>query len=162
MIAYIAGEHKTINQIITVRSSKGTYHPRKRSTEARKDIMKPIMKCLVADDSAHIRELFVMALEEFGHSVIAVNGKRDALDALAKNQFDFVLTDNDMPTQNDGMEVVEQARKLLPNAVIWLSSGRADSEMEARSIGLGADKCFFKPYVYDHLRHFAKEGLVVA
>lgn len=124
--------------------------------------MKLTMKCLVADDSVHIRELFVMALEEYGHSVIAVSGKREALDMLATHSFDFILTDNDMPTQNDGMEVVEQARKMLPNAIIWLNSGRADSEMESRSIGLGADKCLFKPDVYDHLRHFAKESLAVA
>ncbi|MEV0570458.1 response regulator [Dactylosporangium sp. NPDC050588] len=45
---------------------------------------------LVAEDDPDIRELFTMALESAGASVVAVTSGGEALEALRKDQFDLV------------------------------------------------------------------------
>jgi two-component system chemotaxis response regulator CheY len=68
------------------------------------------MKILVVDDSITIRRIISNALKTVGfpETVEAVNGK-DALEKLASNKIDFIITDWNMPEMN-GLDLIKEIR----------------------------------------------------
>ena len=106
------------------------------------------MRILIADDDAGSRELLTELLRHSGHSVTAVFDGREALDALAKDRFEIVLMDEEMP----GMSGLEATRAILQAAVagekrpiIIGISGNNTQEDEQRCLAAGMDAFFSKP-----------------
>lgn len=97
-------------------------------------------RVLVVDDSELTRDVLVSALEQLGCRVAeAVNGAR-ALERLAAERFDLVLTDIDMP-ELDGLALLARIRATPQTArlpVIVLTT-RAEGSFLARASELGAD-----------------------
>jgi CheY-like chemotaxis protein len=58
------------------------------------DAEAPAATVLVAEDDPDIRDLFTMALESAGAAVVAVNSGAAALEALQRQKFDLLVTDN--------------------------------------------------------------------
>jgi two-component system, sensor histidine kinase and response regulator len=106
------------------------------------------MQILVADDDAGSRELLTEMLRHSGHSVTAVLNGREALDALARNRFEVVLMDEEMPV----MSGIEATRAILRASVagekrpiIIGISGNNTAEDEKRCLEAGMDAFFAKP-----------------
>jgi len=72
-------------------------------------------RLLVADDSAVNREVAIEALSRLGCQVTLVNDGRQAVEAVATEQFDLVLMDASMP-EMDGYEATIDIRKAEKNA----------------------------------------------
>ena len=68
---------------------------------------------LVVDDSVSIRQMVEMTLKGAGYTVTTAQDGQDALDKCKSQQFNFVLTDQNMPRM-DGREAL-QAIKTNPN-----------------------------------------------
>lgn len=67
--------------------------------------------------------MLYLALTSRGHSVTAVAGGAEALDALQNTKFDLVITDVLMPAI-DGIEVIAQVRRMHPQTgIIAMTSG---------------------------------------
>jgi two-component system chemotaxis response regulator CheY len=68
------------------------------------------IKILVVDDSMTLRRILTNALKTLGfpETVEAVNGK-DALEKLASNNVDFIITDWNMPEMN-GLDFIKEVR----------------------------------------------------
>jgi two-component system chemotaxis response regulator CheY len=68
------------------------------------------IKILVVDDSMTLRRILTNALKSLGfpETVEAVNGK-DALEKLASNNVDFIITDWNMPEMN-GLDFIKEVR----------------------------------------------------
>lgn len=64
---------------------------------------------LLAEDNPVNRKLAVRQLERWGHSVVAVNNGREAVDQLDRETFDLVLMDISMP-EMDGLEATSLIR----------------------------------------------------
>lgn len=117
------------------------------------------MNILVVDDESVLREMLRMYLEKSGHSVIEAENASDANNRLQKEKFDLIITDNDMPQQNQGLAVIEKARSLpSPPRIIW-ASGRVLSNPETadKAQQLGADRVVCKS---DLLELLLKEGII--
>jgi CheY-like chemotaxis protein len=106
------------------------------------------MHILVADDDTGSRELLTELLRHGGHSVTAVPDGREALAALAKDTFDIVLMDEEMPV----MSGLEAARAILKatapgqkRPIIVGISGNSTSEDEQRCLAAGMDSFLAKP-----------------
>jgi two-component system, sensor histidine kinase and response regulator len=106
------------------------------------------MRILIADDDTGTRELLTDLLRHSGHSVTAVADGRAALDALAKERFEIVLMDEEMPVMNG----IEAARAIVQAAVagekrpiIIGISGNTSPEDEQRCLEAGMDAFFSKP-----------------
>ena len=71
------------------------------------------LTALIADDSASIRLVLSITLRDAGIEVIEATNGQEALSAAEKQQFDFVITDINMPVM-DGVDLIKQLRT-LPN-----------------------------------------------
>jgi len=69
-----------------------------------------VLRVLVAEDNAVNQRLAVRMLEKRGHRVTVAGNGREALDALAKNTFDLVFMDIQMP-EMDGFETTSAIRE---------------------------------------------------
>lgn len=77
---------------------------------------------LVIDDDPVLRRVIMLALEGAGHSVLRCENGRKAIDFLAHDHADLLITDIIMP-EMDGVETVRAARRLQPHLPILAISG---------------------------------------
>ena len=82
------------------------------------------LKVLVVDDQRLIVDTIVEILEGAGFEAIPVYDPWEALDAAARSQPDYLLTDVLMPRMN-GVELAIAIRKMYPTVKILLFSGQA-------------------------------------
>lgn len=79
---------------------------------------------LVADDDDDVRDYVGAALAEDGIEVIAAPDGRRALELLAGERVDLLLTDIHMPGM-DGFELARRARAAVPGLCVLFMSGFA-------------------------------------
>lgn len=94
-------------------------------------------RVLVVDDEAIVRISCQRTLEPAGYSVRTAEDATEALDMLAAEGFDIIMTDLKMPNM-DGLQFIQRARKLRPEACILLVTGFAtdDAQQEAAVHGV--------------------------
>ncbi len=103
------------------------------------------MKILFADDEKNLREVLADELRHLGHRVTACADGNEAWAALQKDSFDLLLVDLDMPGTN-GLEVIEQARKLESDADAVILTGKGTLETAIEAIHHGVSDYLTKPY----------------
>jgi CheY-like chemotaxis protein len=99
------------------------------------------------------------ALERDGFEVVAVEGVKDALSRIARENFDVLLTDLHMPHAGDGFTVVGAMRHTHPNAVTLVLSGYPFLDEALSAIRLQADAVLVKPIEIVSLRKLIREKL---
>lgn len=109
---------------------------------------------MVVDDSTSIRKFVMFALRARGLRVITAQDGLDALEKLAAQTVDLVITDLNMP-KLDGFGLVRAIRddaalQRLP--VIILSSLSGDEEIE-QGLALGANAYLVKPFDQKRLQY---------
>jgi len=80
------------------------------------------MKILVVDDEEPVRRAVSTVLRDGGHTVLVASDGLCALDALARDQVDLLLSDVAMPVMR-GPELASKALRLQPGLSILLMSG---------------------------------------
>ena len=80
------------------------------------------MKILVVDDEESIRRMVSLVLRKHGHAVLVAADGRQALETLAHDQIDLLVSDVAMPVMT-GPELVTAVRRLCPGVSILLMSG---------------------------------------
>jgi PAS domain S-box-containing protein len=106
------------------------------------------MKVLLAEDNAVNRTLATKLLEKRGHSVVAAENGRQALEILERQTVDIVLMDVQMP-EMDGLEAMAAIREKekttgahLPIIALTAHAMKGDRE---RCLAAGADGYVTKP-----------------
>jgi two-component system response regulator PilR (NtrC family) len=91
---------------------------------------------LVVDDEKGQREILTAILNREGYRIVDVPGGREALEKLAAEEFDLVLTDLKMQSMS-GMELLENILAENPNQciVIMTAHGTIDSAVDAMRKG---------------------------
>jgi diguanylate cyclase (GGDEF)-like protein len=103
-------------------------------------------RILVVDDSEVVRVMVSAMLRDAGYTVSeAENGQR-AIDLLAREEFDVVITDLRMP-EKDGFEVLEAVRRrsLHTEVIILTGTHAQDVSCAVRALRLGAHDFLTKP-----------------
>ena len=84
--------------------------------------MRVMAHILVIDDDPVLRRVITLALEAAGHSVLRCENGKKAIDFLAHEHADLLITDIIMP-EMDGVETVRAALQLRPDLPILAMSG---------------------------------------
>lgn len=109
-----------------------------------------VIKVLIVDDEAGVRELLKDALKLSGFEPQAVGDGMSALTLLRGYTPDIMIIDINMPLM-DGFELVERLRKMGNNIPVLMLSARADRVDITRGLTLGADDYVTKPFGLEEL-----------
>jgi CheY-like chemotaxis protein len=148
---------------ITVESAPGqgttfaVYLPRLVApTTSTVDIEEPLPgwheRLLLVDDEEALVQLWQVALEHLGYSVVVCTSSPAALDIFraAPQSFDIVITDYTIPTMS-GEVLAHELRRIRPDIPIILSTGFSDTMTAERARGLGIDAFVLKPLAVQDL-----------
>jgi DNA-binding NtrC family response regulator len=108
------------------------------------------MKILVVDDDAIVIKSCKRILEAEGFDVLTVPSADEALEIIRKYDFDLLLIDVKMP-KHDGMFLMREIKKDLPDTPIIVMSGYPTPETIADVLKLGATQFIPKPFRPDEL-----------
>lgn len=99
--------------------------------------MPNILKVLVVDDEASIRELLSQRLRSQGRTVFVAKDGRTAIEMFRKERPDITILDLNMPDL-DGIAVLKQIRAIDSKAtvMIFTGSGTEAAEAQARELGV--------------------------
>ncbi len=94
-------------------------------------------RILVADDEAAVRDLLTRVLGNAGHEVVAVESGEAALRKLARERFDVLVVDKNLPSM-DGLDVMRLVRDHHPHlcAIMITAYPTPASEQVARDLGV--------------------------
>ncbi|HLL24998.1 MAG TPA: ATP-binding protein [Kofleriaceae bacterium] len=118
--------------------------------------MRTSVRILVVDDDDHVREALVEELST-SYVVEAVASSSDALDMLAVDRYDVVISDLKMP-EHDGIEVLEFARAHQGDAVRVLLTGYLDETAREALMTPDAPFKVGKPW-HDEIDVVVRRGL---
>ena len=121
--------------------------------------MKPApVRILVVDDSPTIRSFITSALEAEGFETLTAKSGFEALKVLAKDHFDLIITDINMPDIN-GLELVRFVREKSSHRqtpLIIVSTDGRERDRD-RGLKLGANAYLVKPFTPESLLQTARE-----
>ena len=98
-----------------------------------------LIKILIVDDEAGVRELLKDALKLAGFETQVAKDGMGALTALRSYTPDIMIIDINMPLM-DGFELVERLRKNGNNVPVLMLSARADRVDITRGLTTGTDR----------------------
>ncbi len=111
---------------------------------------------LVVDDSAAIRKILQRVLRQTGMAIRTIHEAgdgREALDLLAKEQVDLVLTDINMPKM-DGLQflaAVKASAQCRHIPVVMITTEGGETKV-AEAVRLGAAGYVRKPFTADQIK----------
>jgi len=103
-------------------------------------------KILIIEDEDNIRRVLKRILEQMDKTYQieeAANGE-EGFEKIKKNDYDLVLCDIKMP-KKDGIEVLEESRKIKPEIPFIMISGHGDLKTAVQTMRLGAYDYIEKP-----------------
>ena len=118
-----------------------------------------MLRILLAEDDDAVRQMLQTALERDGFEVVAVASVRAALNSIATEHFDVLLSDLHMPHAGDGFTVVSAMRHTHPDAVTLVLSGYPELDEALSVIRSQADDVLVKPIEIASLREVIHEKL---
>ncbi|MNF71595.1 Transcriptional regulatory protein ZraR [compost metagenome] len=117
-------------------------------------------KILIIEDEAAIRRVLVKILSE-ENDTYQVEEAEDGVTGLEKiknNDYDLVLCDIKMPKM-DGVEVLEEVKKIKPEIPMVMISGHGDMETAIHTMRLGAFDYISKPPDLNRLLNTVRNAL---
>lgn len=100
---------------------------------------------LIVDDEQNMRVALFEALSRNGHEVAVAENGRMALEMIARNPPDLVVTDIKMPGM-DGLELLRQVKALRPELPVVIMTGFATVDTAVEAMKQGAFDYLLKPF----------------
>lgn len=101
-------------------------------------------KLLLIDDEEDILKVLSMSLRSDGYEVLTALSGEEGLRLFQEELPDIVLTDLKMPVM-DGIEVMQRAKKINPDAEVIVITGHGDMDSAIESLRYGASDFINKP-----------------
>jgi len=106
---------------------------------------------IVVDDDMGTRVTLCGILEDAGYKVIGLERGTEAREAIRENNFDVIITDIRLPDVG-GMEILEVAKEINPDAAVIMITGYASIETAVDAVNQGAYAYFVKPLNPDEIK----------
>lgn len=113
---------------------------------------------LIVDDEQSYRQLLSLIFEESGHTIRIARNGREALELLKEQPSEVVISDVRMPDM-DGISLLREARKILPDLGVILMTAFATVDAAREAFILGADDFIQKPFDVEELKVLVKKSL---
>ncbi len=101
-------------------------------------------RLLVVDDEAEIRDMLSRHFRMLDYDVLTASDGTDALDVLAENRIDVVISDIKMP-EMDGTTLLKKIKTQYPMIRVIMITGYVTLENALACMRRQADTCIFKP-----------------
>ena len=111
-----------------------------------------MIRILLAEDDAVMREYLTRALERSGYAVTAVDRGTAAMPLIEAEHFDLLLTDIVMP-EMDGIELAQKVAEIAPSTRVMFITGFAAVTLRAGK-AMPQARVLSKPF---HLRDLVME-----
>ncbi len=115
---------------------------------------------IVAEDNPAVREFVVRSLMGEGYVVAAAADGQQALEAMAREAFDVLVTDIVMP-HVDGIELALKAVRQYPDLRIVMISGYAQERMRAHNLDALVHRIIAKPFSLEEICGAVKDALAL-
>lgn len=106
---------------------------------------------LIVDDERSMRDFLKILLEREGHEVIAADSGAKALELLAAQSFDVIVSDIRMPGMT-GIELLEAVKELFPELPVILITAFASPDDAVLAMKNGAFDYISKPFNVDEIK----------
>ena len=103
------------------------------------------MKVLIVEDEKALAKEICKFLEKGFYLCDMAGTGSEATDLMEVNQYDFILLDLGLPDK-DGLLLLDETKKLCPNASYIILTARGDLEDRIKGLDLGADDYLAKPF----------------
>ncbi len=114
------------------------------------------MRILIVDDDRVFREELAELLRDDRHEVTASPSVPKALEELAHDEFDVVLSDLRMPRQG-GLDLLREVRAHYPSTPVVMVTGFATVETAVAAMKAGAAEYVQKPFQIGQVRKVLEE-----
>ncbi len=108
-------------------------------------------KILIVDDEAGMQRLLSRVLERQGLTAVPVGSAKEALQLIASDSFDLVVTDIQMP-EMDGLELLREIKAYDPSLPIIVMTAYGTIESAVEALRNGAYDFITKPFETDGIR----------
>lgn len=118
----------------------------------------PPPRILIVDDEPVIREILTDFLVMEGYQVATAGDGKKALQLLAEQPVQMVITDLQMPKMG-GLSLLEAIREAHPEVVTLLMTGYGTVETAISAMKLGAFDYVLKPFKVEEVMHTVRRAL---
>ena len=116
-------------------------------------------RILIVEDERAIRLALSGLLRREGHQTDQAESGEEAIVALDKQSYDFVLTDLALGSGATGMDVLRSAKELQPEIPVVMITAHGNEKIAVEAMKLGADDYVPKPFDNDEIRLVVKRAL---
>jgi len=113
---------------------------------------------LVIDDEPIMRDFLEETLVRAGYEIETVANGTAGMAAIRNNSYDLIITDMKMPGL-DGLTLLEQTKKVQPDAVVIIMTAYASVETAVRALKTGAADYIMKPFTPEEIEHVVRKAL---
>ena len=103
------------------------------------------LNVLVVDDNDCIREVLTALLSHKGHRCESAANGREAIEKVAQDHFDVVITDVCMP-EMDGITLTRELTLRFSDLPVMIMTGQPDDSLVESAISAGARDVIGKPF----------------
>lgn len=115
-------------------------------------------RLLVVDDDPGIVDYLLDMLRQADYSVAGYNDTAEALDAIAAEPFDLVISDVEMPGMR-GLELMAAIHRQRPEQLVLLMTAFGSIDLAMQSVRAGACEFLTKPFRIEDLYTAVKRAL---
>lgn len=115
-------------------------------------------KILIVDDEQSYRQLLTLVFQEEGHSVRTGMNGRQALELIAEEPAEIIISDVKMPDM-DGIQLLRSLRETQPQIGVVLMTAFASVDTAREAFKLGADDFIQKPFDVEELKLIVRKTL---
>lgn len=115
-------------------------------------------RILILDDEPIVCDRLKPALEKCGYSVETLTDSQQAIDQLARERYDLLITDLKMAGPS-GLDVLRFVKETAPSTHVIVITGYATAEQAKESMKSGAVDFIAKPFRISQLRELIARTL---
>lgn len=105
---------------------------------------------LIVEDDSATRRLYKFLLLNSGYRVLEAEDGMVALEQLARQRCDLVITDMNMPRM-DGFELIKAIRGEYPDLYVILITAFGTTDIAKQALRVGANEYLAKPFDFEEL-----------